>query len=100
MLKTLFICDKCKKEYPSQETSSDEGRKTISIRVSHGDREIRNDYNDDNTVHRTFCSSYCKELGIDTKFIFKKDQIVQNQMSTDDKIIYFLEELGFTRGEN
>jgi len=94
---TTFVCDKCGKSYPYDVRGDIKWPITINIRLSRGYREDTQygGYG----AGQTWCPACCEKHGIEiTKTDFKNQPQAGNE-TIEDKIVYFLEELGFKRDQ-
>lgn len=98
--KTLFICDKFGEEYDvSLFYKTNTWPTNITVRLSKGERE--DSQYGGIFISRTWCVKCSEKYGvkIDMKKEGRENKIQAPAETIEDKIIYFLEELGFTRGE-
>ena len=95
--KNIFICDKCGKEYDEAVLSkTNEWPLNIVVRLTSGYTE-NNQYGG-YAISRTWCADCCKQHGVKIDTKAGGEARVQAPVETvEDKIIYFLEELGFRR---
>lgn len=92
-LAQIFTCDKCKKTWEIRGNSDNGNPIHMIFRYSKGFADDQYGKN----IKAIWCTECFNTLGIDIKEPASK--ILPNHETIEDKLIYILEELGFSRGE-
>jgi hypothetical protein len=98
MIKQIFVCDKCKNEWELHHKDTPTPI-TFEVKIDYDRHKVSNyPFNSTESFTRTWCSNCAIEFGIMPP-VCKSESAPEVPLTTEEKLITLLKELGFNRVE-